>query len=1156
MTDTANSVVDSRLLEALEGYFNGVRFARTIGDCTILTAIRKQNGAPVDIYTPSHAASRDDAVVEAISKEFQTYEKLGHRKLQAPERRLASGAFKKAPALALLSCPVPVFDEAFDLHPVDYRLRLFDEVLEGLSALHGAGLVHGNLSDTAVRREDADSALKLCDFTFSGGRATVVNGQPVAYQTRHVVNAAQPRVEDDIHAAGMLGYRILLGRGGEVRVLTGRDGEDDADRLIAAVLGQTTDAPDAAMLFPDGHKSGPQIARLLARMTGRLANAAPFSGAGAVHRALRSVLANPQEGLADDVVPAAAAIAADPQPAVAAAATRAAGVSRGTALVLFAGFLASTAAAVWFWMENTKALDAMADLRGRATAAVEQARGDSTTAGEALETATARIAELEGAAAETTAALDAANAAGTEAGERVTALSADLTTAREQLAALQAQAAAADDALDAANAAGTESADRIAALAAELTAAQTRVAELETAAAAADQALDAANAAGTEATDRIAALAVELAARVAERDAAQSRIIALDSAVSEGEVALATMTADRDATMQAAATAATAAAAQIAALEAASGEQGAALSTARADLDRATALVAGLQSALGGLRAADRAVLQAQLAGAEMASPDAAAAFAQATARLDAANAAFAAGNPEAATAAGAEAVTAADTALAAAATAREAADAARASTETAAAGLVAALDGGAVPDTVAAPMQAAATAAAEGRQTEAAQGWTEAGAAIATEAAALRAAAEAARDAAAAALAQAEVDLPAAQLILARRAYDRRIADADSALATGALARAATLYTDAAAALAAPGEATGTLDLVQPITVTLGDTPENLAAAVGLCANLSPAPQQCPAERPADEGIRTADVLPFALDATEVSAVDFARFIEATGYVTAAENGETVVALGKGGLMAPLAAGYSWRTPDGPGSDWQVAPDRPVTVVNAVDAQAYCGWAGGRLPTEAEWEYAARMNDTRRFPWTRGTRFCRPSTVRSGAVATAACPLPWRRPAASPLTASSGWPAMPANGCWPTIIPQRCSRAGRGTRPTPATCASPPASRWPRPSQASISASVASRRPGASHDPPDPAAARPAADRPGRPGAGRGSRPCHRHRRLHSAEPAPGAVRKRRRRSPFRRLPDRAGRLHGRTDHRADRWRRDLGRDPGGCDR
>ncbi len=66
-------------------------------------------------------------MVDAIAKDFATYEKLAHRKLQAPERLLTSRAFRKSPALALLSCPVPVFDEAFDLHPVDFRLRVLDE---------------------------------------------------------------------------------------------------------------------------------------------------------------------------------------------------------------------------------------------------------------------------------------------------------------------------------------------------------------------------------------------------------------------------------------------------------------------------------------------------------------------------------------------------------------------------------------------------------------------------------------------------------------------------------------------------------------------------------------------------------------------------------------------------------------------------------------------------------------------------------------------------------------------------------------------------------------------------------------------------------------------------------------------------------------------
>lgn len=516
MTDTTNAVVDSRLLEALEGYFNGVRLDRTIGDCTILTAIRKQNGAPVDIYTPSHAASRDDGVVDAMARDFASYDRLGHVRLQAPERLLTSRGFRKSPALALLSCPVAVFDDAFDLHPVDYRLRVLDEIMDGLAALHGAGLVHGNISDRAIRREDSDGGLKLCDFTFAGGRPTVVTAQPTAFQTCHVVNTAQPRPEDDIHALGMLGYRILLGRGGEARVLTGRDAEDDPDRLIAAVLGQATDAPDAAMLFPDGHKSGAQIARLLARMTGRLANAAPYSSAGAAHRALRSVLANPQAGGVDDTPLPALPARGDAGPAVAAAAVRAGGVSRGTALALFAGFLASTAAAVWFYLESDRTRSELVDLRTRAAGAVEAARAEAAEAA-------GLVAELERAQALTTQALDAADAAGTEAAERVAALAADLAAsaaerdaAREQTRTL---AAAGEDAarrIDDLEAAALDRETTMAALAAER-----------------DQIVARARAEAEAAADEIA----RLQAMSADRDAA------LQAALAEGDRAVAVLAA-------------------------------------------------------------------------------------------------------------------------------------------------------------------------------------------------------------------------------------------------------------------------------------------------------------------------------------------------------------------------------------------------------------------------------------------------------------------------------------------------------------------------------------------------------------------------------------------------------------------------------------
>ena len=81
----------------------------------------------------------------------------------------------------------------------------------------------------------------------------------------------------------MLGYRLLLGPDGPAIALTGAAAEPEA--LVAAILGEERDAPTAEMLFPEGHEKADQIARLLARMTGRLSSAAPYSNAGAARKA-------------------------------------------------------------------------------------------------------------------------------------------------------------------------------------------------------------------------------------------------------------------------------------------------------------------------------------------------------------------------------------------------------------------------------------------------------------------------------------------------------------------------------------------------------------------------------------------------------------------------------------------------------------------------------------------------------------------------------------------------------------------------------------------------------------------------------------------------------------------------------------------------------
>jgi len=149
-----------------------------------------------------------------------------------------------------------------------------------------------------------------------------------------------------------------------------------------------------------------------------------------------------------------------------------------------------------------------------------------------------------------------------------------------------------------------------------------------------------------------------------------------------------------------------------------------------------------------------------------------------------------------------------------------------------------------------------------------------------------------------------------------------------------------------------------------------MGTTDEQYPKVLQMCVQTGATQGDCETSLKEEKPAHTVWLDAYWIDRTDVSNAQFQGFVNASNYKSDAEKVGQSYVYDVPSKKWVETAGADWKHPRGPQSSVSGLQNHPVVQISWNDAAAYCQWAGRSLPTEAQWEKAARGTDGRIFPW------------------------------------------------------------------------------------------------------------------------------------------------------------------------------------------